>query len=301
MKKRAILFIVIAGVMWGTSGLFSHVFGLYGYTALQKTAVRGSVAFLCMLAFVLIRHREAFRIKLRDLWLYVGIGAGLFGAAAAYYAAMVMTSESTAVVLMYTSPIYVLIFSVLFFGERLTPLKLLGIGGMLLGCCFVSGIFEGFSGNVAGILMGLLAGVSYGAYNIFTKIALRRSCKPMSTTLYGFMGMAILAVCTSDPAGIFPKMMQRPGLLIPLSIALGVVTYVVPYFLYTLALRDLPAGTASALGIIEPMSATLFAFFLLEGNEPSVLSVIGIVLILGCVLLLSRPEPEKKEKVNASN
>jgi drug/metabolite transporter (DMT)-like permease len=172
---------------------------------------------------------------------------------------------------------------------------------MLLGCCFVSGIFEGFSGNVAGILMGLLAGVSYGAYNIFTKIALRRSCKPMSTTLYGFMGMAILAVCTSDPAGIFPKMMQRPGLLIPLSIALGVVTYVVPYFLYTLALRDLPAGTASALGIIEPMSATLFAFFLLEGNEPSVLSVIGIVLILGCVLLLSRPEPEKKEEIHSSN
>lgn len=281
--------------MWGTSGLFSHVFGLYGYTALQKTAVRGSVAFICMLAFVLLRHREAFRIKLRDLWLYVGIGAGLFGAAAAYYAAMVMTSEATAVVLMYTSPIYVLIFSVLFFDERLTPLKLLGVGGMLLGCCFVSGIFEGFMGNLTGILMGLLAGVAYGAYNIFTKLALRRKCAPMSTTLYGFAGMAILAVCTGNPAGIFPKMMQNPALLIPLSIALGVVTYVVPYFLYTLALRDLPAGTASALGIVEPMAATLFAFLLLDA-EASVLSVIGIALILGCVLLLSRPEKEEISK-----
>ncbi len=281
--------------MWGTSGLFSHAFGLYGYTPLQKTAVRGSVAFLCMLAFVLIRHREAFRIKLRDWWLYAGIGVGLFGAAAAYYAAMVMTSEETAVVLMYTSPIYVLIFSVLFFGERLTKLKLVGIGGMLLGCCFVSGIFGGFSGSLGGILMGLLAGVSYGAYNIFTKIALRRGCKPMSTTLYGFAGMAILAVCTSDPVGIFPNMMKNPALLIPLSVGLGVVTYVVPYFLYTLSLRDLPAGTASALGIVEPMAATLFAFLLLDA-EASVLSVIGIVLILGCVLLLSRPEPEKKNE-----
>ena len=233
---------------------------------------------------------------LADWWLYVGIGVGLFGAAAAYYAAMVLTSESTAVVLMYTSPIYVLIFSVLFFGERLTPLKLLGVAGMLLGCCFVSGIFEGFSGNLAGILLGLLAGVSYGAYNIFTKIALRRNCAPMSTTLYGFAVMAVLAVCTCDPAGIFPKMMQDPAVLIPLSVGLGVVTYVVPYFLYTLALRDLPAGTASALGIIEPMSAALFAFLLLEGNDPSVLSVIGILLILGCVLLLSRPELEKKKE-----
>ncbi len=294
MKKKALLFIIIAGVMWGTSGLFSHAFGLYGYTALQKTAVRGTVAFLCMLTFVAIRHRAAFRIKLADLWLYVGIGVTLFGAAAAYYASMVLTSEATAVVLMYTSPIYVLIFSVLFFGERLTPLKLAGVGGMLLGCCFVSGVFEGFSGDLGGILLGLLAGVSYGAYNILTKIALRRSCAPMSTTLYGFAGMAILAVCTCTPTEIFPKMMREPAVLIPLSVALGVVTYVVPYFLYTLALRELPAGTASALGIMEPMSATLFAIFLLDADV-TVLSVLGILLILGCVLLLSRPEPEKKE------
>ncbi len=297
MKKRALLFIVIAGIMWGTSGLFSHAFGLYGYTALQKTAVRGTVAFLCMLSFVAIRHREAFRIKLADLWLYVGIGITLFGAAAAYYASMVLTSEATAVVLMYTSPIYVLIFSVLFFGERLTPLKLIAVAGMLLGCCFVSGIFEGFSGNLAGILLGLLAGVSYGGYNILTKIALRRSCAPMSTTLYGFAGMAILAVCTCTPTEIFPKMMQDPAVLIPLSVGLGVVTYVIPYFLYTLALRELPAGTASALGIIEPMSATLFAIFLLDADV-TVFSVLGILLILGCVLLLSRPEQEGENSKN---
>lgn len=281
--------------MWGTSGLFSYVFGLYGYTPLQKTAVRGTVAFLCMLVFVAIRHREAFRIKLADIWLYAGIGVTLFGAAAAYYAAMVMTSEATAVVLMYTSPIYVLVFSVLFFDERLTPLKLIGVGGMLLGCCFVSGIFEGFTGNAMGILMGLLAGVSYGAYNIFAKIAMRRRCAPLSTTLYGFAGMAIIAICTCQPAGILPNMMKNPALLIPLSVGLGVVTYVVPYFLYTLALRDLPAGTASALGIVEPMAATMFAFLLLDAKA-SALSVIGIVLILGCVLLLSRPEPEKAKK-----
>ncbi len=291
MKKRAILFIIIAGVMWGTSGLFSYVFGLYGYTALQKTAVRGSVAFLCMLAFVLIRRREALRIKLRDLPLYAGIGLCLFGAAAAYYASMVTSSVATAVVLMYTSPIYVLIFSVLFFGERLTPIKIVGVGGMLLGCCFVSGIFGGFEGNLIGVLLGLLSGVSYGGYSILAKIAMRRDCAPMSTTLYGFAGMAIIAVCTCQPAGIIPNMMKDPALLIPLSVGLGVITYVIPYFLYTLGLRDLPAGTAAALGIMEPMAATLFSLLLPDQNF-TVLSVIGIVLILGCVLLLSRPEPE---------
>ena len=295
MKKRAILFIIIAGMMWGTSGLFSHVFGLYGYTALQKTAVRGSVAFICMLIFVLIRQRSALRVKPRDLLLYVGIGICLFGAAAAYYASMVTSSVATAVVLMYTSPIYVLIFSVLFFGERLTPVKIVGVGGMLLGCCFVSGVFTGFEGSLTGVLLGLLAGVAYGGYSILAKIAMRRGCAPMSTTLYGFAGMAIIAVCTCQPAGIIPNMMKNPALLIPLSVGLGVITYVVPYFLYTLSLRDLPAGTAAALGIVEPMSATLYSL-VLPDQDFTALSVVGIVLILGCVLLLSRPEKEGVSK-----
>ena len=298
MKTRAIFYIIIAGVLWGTSGLFSYAFELYGYTALQKTAVRGTVAFLCMLAFVLIRDRKALRVRSADLLLYAGIGVTLFGAAAAYYAAMIMSSVATAVVLMYTSPIYVLIFSVLFFGEKLTPLKLVGVGGMLLGCCFVSGIFGGFAGNTAGILLGLLSGISYGGYSILAKLAMRRGCAPMSTTLYGFAGMAIIALCSCNPAGIIPNMMKEPALLIPLSIGLGVVTYVVPYFLYTIGLRDLPAGTAAALGIMEPMAATLFSLFLPDQNF-TVLSVIGIVLILGCVLLLSRPE--KDEALHTEN
>lgn len=291
MKKRAILFIVIAGIMWGTSGLFSHTFSQYGYTALQKTAVRGTVALICMLAFVLLRQRRALRISPRSIPLYAAIGACLFGAAACYYAAMELSSVATAVVLMYTSPIYVLIFSVIFFGEKLTPIKIVGVVGMLIGCCFVSGIFGGFEGSFLGILLGLLAGVTYGGYSILAKIAMRRGGEPMSTTLYGFAGMAILALCTCKPAAIIPNMMQNPALLIPLSIGLGVITYVIPFFLYTIGLRDLPAGTASALGIVEPMAATLFGVFLLE-EAVTTFSVIGIVLILGCVLLLSRPEKQ---------
>lgn len=283
--------------MWGTSGLFSHTFSQYGYTALQKTAVRGTVALICMLAFVLIRQRKALRIAPRSIPLYVAIGACLFGAAASYYAAMELSSVSTAVVLMYTSPIYVLIFSVLFLGEKLTPVKVVGIVGMLIGCCFVSGIFGGFEGSFLGILLGLLAGVTYGGYSILAKIAMRRGGEPMSTTLYGFAGMAILALCTCHPFAIIPNMMQNPALLIPLSVALGVVTYVLPFFLYTIGLRDLPAGTASALGIVEPMAATVFSICLL-GEKLTVLSAIGILLILGCVLLLSRPEPEKVTENN---
>jgi drug/metabolite transporter (DMT)-like permease len=103
------------------------------------------------------------------------------------------------------------------------------------------------------------------------------------------MFMGLIALCVCKPIGIVTQAAQKPMLLVPLMIALGVVTFVLPYFLYTLAMRDLPAGTASALSIVEPMSATVFSVVLFH-EAMGVLSVIGVVLILLAVFLLSRDE-----------
>jgi drug/metabolite transporter (DMT)-like permease len=80
-------------------------------------------------------------------------------------------------------------------------------------------------------------------------------------------------------------------------VLLGIVTCVSPYFLYTLAMRDLSAGTASSLGIIEPMAATVFsAVFLSE--IPDLFQIIGIILILGATVLLSFAESRVSQKTD---
>ena len=58
---------------------------------------------------------------------------------------------------------------------------------------------------------------------------------------------------------------------------------------YTKAMRTLPAGTASALGIVEPMAATVFSIAFLD-ERLSVISVAGIILILLAVFLLGKAE-----------
>jgi drug/metabolite transporter (DMT)-like permease len=88
---------------------------------------------------------------------------------------------------------------------------------------------------------------------------------------------------------------QNPPVTLPLALGLGICTFVFPFLLYTFALRELPAGTASALGIIEPMAATVFSVLILE--EPlSLPSGIGIVLVLISVVLLGVAENTVKEK-----
>ena len=287
MKTRAFIYIILAGVLWGTSGLFVHFLTPLGFSSLQMTAMRGVVAFLCMFILALLKNRDIFRVSKRELALFAASGLGIFGTASSYYAAMQLTSVSTAVVLMYTAPIIVMVYSVLFMGEKMTAIKGVAVLAMLVGCCLVSGMIGGMKFHALGIFMGLLSGISYSAYNIFTKVQMRGNSHPLSATLYCFMFMAIFSLVSCQPFEASKIVMEHFWASVPLMIGIGIGTCVLPYFLYTLALKELPAGTASALGIVEPMSATVFSVLFLQ-EQLSVYSVCGIVLILVAVFLLSR-------------
>jgi len=291
MKKKAFIYIITAGILWGTSGIFSHYMAPYGFTPFQITFARSFVSLIGMFFYVLFVDRKRFKTSFKEILIFAATGICLFGTAAFYFTAMRMTSVSTAVVLMYMSPVYVSVFSVLLFGEKFSKLKVLSIGLMLVGCCFVSGLIGGFKFNGIGLLIGFLSGLAYGGYNIFTKIALRSNSHPLTTTFYTFLFVVIIAAATSKPWEIVGKAAARPAVTVPLLIGVGIVTFILPYFLYSFAMKDMNAGTASALSIVEPMSATLFSVALL-GEKLSVISGIGIILILGAVFLLGRAEKE---------
>ncbi len=297
MKTKAFIYIIIAGLLWGTSGIFVHYLAPYGLTSLQMTAVRGTVSFICIAAYLLICNRGKFKTKPKELLIFGVIGMMLFSTAYLYYSAMQMTSISTAVILMYAAPIYVMVFSVIFLGESFSKLKLASLVLMIVGCCLVSGIIGGLKFNLVGILLGFFSGLTYATYNIVTKVSMDRGNSPLTNTVYGFAFMAVIALSISKPAGIITVASTKPSIVVPLMIGLGVVTFVTPYFLYTLAMKELPAGTASALGIVEPMAATVYSVILFS-EELTVFSAVGIILILLAVVLLGRAEGNHENRSN---
>ncbi len=289
MKRKALIFIILAGVLWGTSGIFVNIWSGENLATVQIAALRTMLSFPCFLLYTAFFNKEALRARLKDLPLYLGSGITLFTTASFYYSSMQKTSIATAVILMYMAPALVLAWSVAFFGEKLTVKKGLAVLCMLIGCVLVSGITGGMRLNLSGVLMGLLSGLSYGIYNILTKIQMRRKCNPITATLYSFFFAAILAASLCDFSAIGTLLLSRPAFTLLLGITHALVTFVIPYFLYTLSLKALPAGVASAMAIIEPMSATVFSIVIF--HEPlSVFSAIGIVFILGSVLVLSRED-----------
>ncbi len=289
MKKRAFLYIIIAGLLWGTSGLFVHFLAPFGFSTLQMTAMRGMVSAVCMSVYTLLYNKQLFRVNFKELRLFACSGIAMFGTAACYYIAMQASSVSTAVILMYTAPVMVMAYSVAFMGERFTKKKYAAIVCMLIGCCLVSGVIGGLKFSILGIVMGLMSGVCYSAYNIFTKYQMCRQCHPITANLYCLITMCIVALLFANPGEMAGLTVQNPAAIVPLMLGIGICTCVLPYFLYTLALKVLPAGTTSALGIVEPMAATVYSVILL-GEPLGISSVLGIILILGAVPLLSRSD-----------
>ena len=287
MNKKGLIYIILASVLWGTSGIFVHYLAPYGLTSLQMTFIRGFVSFVCMMFYILVTDRKLIKTNINELVLFLGSGISFFLTATCYYHSMQLTSISTAVVLMYTAPIFVMIYSVMFLGEKLSKLKFLSVAGMIIGCGFVSGIIGGLKFNTLGIAIGFVSGISYASYNIITKIEMQKGINPFKANFYCFLFSILVGILIANPYKIIDCISINPPVVIPLSIGVGVIACIMPYFFYTLALEEIPAGTASSLGILEPMAATIFSVIIFK-EQLSTFSVIGIILILGSVFLLSR-------------
>lgn len=287
MKNRAFAMIIVAGILWGTSGIFVYYLAPFGFSSLHMTFLRALVSAVSLAGYICVHDKCLFKVTPKELLLFACGGLSFFGTAGCYYMSMQVTSVSTAVVLMYTAPVLVMIFSVLFWGERLTPLKAAAIFAMLLGCFLVSGVIGGMRFDLWGIFLGIMSGLSYSVYNIVTKMQMRNGSNPISATFYCFASAALIGLFVSGVQEIPGIIGTRPVLLLFLIAGLGICTCVLPYFLYTLAMKVLPAGTATALGIIEPMAATVFSVVLFK-DQMGIFSLIGIILILGATFMLNK-------------
>lgn len=294
MHKPSILYIVIAGILWGTAVIFSKILGAdgFGFTPLQMTAMRNLVAAIVLCIYVLIANPKRFSAPFKEKLFFFISGIFIFFTGAFYYTAISLTSPSTAVVLMYISPILVMAVSVIFMGERFTVTKGIAVSLAFLGCGLVTGIIGGMKFQLFGIVTGILSGICYAAYNVCAKIEMKRGNDAVTASLYCFRAAAVVGTIICDPVSLIATARATFPAAVPYIIAQGIVTCALPYFLYTLASKRLTAGIAAALSSIEPMTATIISVALYN-ERLGVQGVLGIMFILAMVLLLSKSEEKQ--------
>lgn len=288
MKKLAVVLIVAAGTLWGVIGYFVRRLTDMGLDSMQIVCIRMSVSAVLFALFALIFKRDLFKIKLKDIWCFLGTGVlSVATFSFCYFKAIELSSLSQASVLLYTAPIFVMLFSLVLFKEKLTVIKIVSLVLAFCGCLFVTGVLDfSESFNMLAVVFGLLSGVCYALYSIFSRLALNRNYSPLTITLYTFIFSAIASVCVIDVKPVVAVMTKSAGDFF-FCVLFAVLSSVLPYVCYTVGLKYVKPSTASIIASVEPVVATITGAVLFSEAVEFPFGYIGIACVIVAIVLIN--------------
>ena len=293
MKKISSILILVAGILWGSMGLFVRKLNALGLVSMEIVGLRASVTTVVMFLFLLFFKRKLLKIHLKDIWCFLGTGiCSIVFFNYCYFKAITLTSLSVAAILLYTAPAIVMVFSYFMFGEKFTKRKLLSLVMTFVGCILVTGILNDTGEiSISGILVGLGAGLGYALYSIFSRYALERGYQSLTITFYTFLVATIGTFFLADMRQVVEVAIDS-GKIFLFCLAFGILCTVIPYLTYTLGLQYVENGKASIIASVEPVTATLLGVFLFR-EKITVIGILGIVLVLAALVLCN----ERKKTV----
>lgn len=291
-ERKASIFVVASGVLWGLIAIFIKGLSAGGFSSLEISSVRLIGATVMFGIFILITDRNKLKIRPRDIWMFIGTGivsVMLFNILSFY--TMIQAGASISTVLLYSSPVFVMLMSAIFFKEKVTLNKILALILTVLGCALVSGVFGG-TGKLTLLvcLTGLGSGFFYALYSIFGRVALSRY-DSATVSFWTFACGAVASLFITDFRHVGNLLSAKPVLLIH-CVGIVIISTILPYLLYTAGLVSIEPGKAAILVTIEPVVGSLLGICVY--HEPlNWGKTLGICLVIAAIVLLNIKPREK--------
>jgi drug/metabolite transporter (DMT)-like permease len=238
----------------------------------------------CLLApaALALKWREIFSLSGRDL-LLLALG-GLF--LALHFGAWITSFKyipiATSVVLVNSHPLFVVIASYFFLGDRPTRRHLAGTAIGLAGMAIIS--HDGLKGAEFALwgdslaILGALAIVGY--FIVGRKARSRVSLLAYVTPLYAFCSVLLLVWVLGSGSRLYPY----DSTVWLYLLVLAVVPTILGHTVFNWAIKHVRPSAISVVFLGEPVIASLLAL-LLFGQQPSLSTLIGGAFVLGGVCL----------------
>lgn len=265
-RKKAIIYLIIASLLWSMGGLFIKIID---WNPMAIAGARSGIASIVMLIYL---KKPLWNIRIGKKKL---LGALTYALLLIFFVtANKFTTAANAILLQFTSPIWVALFSSWFLKEKVRNYDWLAI------IAFISGMVLFFigdlrSGNLFGNIIGLLSGVSMAGVVIFLK--LQDEGSPVEMTLVGNIIMLIIGL----PFFFFsvPSLESMLTLFI-----LGVFQLGISYIFYTLSIKHVSPVEAILIPVLEPLLNPLWVF-LGTGESPGTYAFVGGTIVIMTVIL----------------
>lgn len=269
--------------------------------SLVIAAARMIISTLPLIPIVLLRHTgELRRISKRSLILTLLSGLFLAIHFASWITSLEYTTIASSVVLVCTTPVWVTLFGLVVYHEKVSRAVLLGIGLALIGgifvalnetcslsfikvsCSFQTTLISGriIFGNVLAFIGALMAA---GYLLVGRAVRNQMSLVPYACIVYGTSAiiLSIWILVSRIPVGTYSPMIYFYFVL------LAVFPQLIGHSSLNWALKYLPTTYVAIAQMGEPVGSTLLAVILFK-EFPSPLKIIGALFIMAGIFAVSR-------------
>lgn len=280
-----------------TGRLSAHADALRPIDPLILSQSRATLSLLVLFAALLvIRGPGKLRLPMADIRRMFLLG--ILGVAASnylYYLAIQRTNVATAIVLQYTAPVWVLLYTLVRGAQKPTIQRIGAVGLAVGGIALVIGIFNtgGFRLDAIGVIAALLAALSFAFYNVGGHSILARYDR-WTVLLYTLISASLFWMVVNPPWKIAAAHYAEGQWLFLLAFSL--ISVLGPFSLYFAGLQHLEPTRAIVVSCLEPVfSIVIAAFALGEILRPP--QALGIALVLVAIVVVQWPDRTSKTAV----
>lgn len=291
-RLRGEIYLILGATLFAFNGVVAKVVLAEGLSPWRLTQVRSGGAFLILITFFLLFKRHELRATRQEVpWLIAFGVVAVVLVQALYFVAIGRIYLGTALLIEFTAPIWILLFMRFVLKKQVDRLLWLALALSFSGLIVVTQVWRGLTLDGIGLLAAFLDSIALAGYFLIAE-KLGKTKTGAVMTVWGFgigtLIMAFMMPLWSFPTEYFTIAMQLPGFLdqysLPGWMLIGwVVVFgtLLPYLLVIAGLRILSASTASIIGILEPVLASLFAWWFLSEVLNNVQLAGAIVVVIG--------------------
>ena len=304
---RGYLYIASAAFLWGvaaalgraafTGRLLPKGQALRPIDPLILSQSRATFSFIALLiALVLIRGWRRLRVPVADFRRMFLLG--ILGVAASnylYYLAIQRTNVATAIILQYTAPILVLLYTVARGLQKPTVQRVGAVALAVTGIALAIGIFGsgGFRLDAIGVLAALGAAFSFAFYNIGGHTILARYDR-WTVLLYVILSASLFWMFVNPPWKVAAAHYSGSQWLFLLVFSL--ISVLAPFSLYFAGLQHLEPTRAIVVSCLEPVFSIVIAAVTL-GEVMKPLQTVGIAFVLIAIVVVQLPDRKLHEEI----
>ena len=263
-KKTSIILMFFTSILWSTGGM------LIKLVDLNPIALAGYRSIFAVVLVSFFIRKSAFQFSWNKL-----LGAISYTAMVILFvSATKATTAASAILLQYTSPVYIAILG----GWLLKEKAVLRDWGVILFVILGMVLFfmdDISSGSLQGNILAILSGVAMAFNTIFMRR--EKDADPLENVFWG----CILTILVAIPFMVksVPDINSWTGIGL-----LGIFQLGLPYILYSKAIRHITALQSTFLSLIEPLLSPVWVFLTI-GEIPGLMSLLGGIVVLAAVTI----------------